>query len=103
MPEKLIKASLIRALYTMLESMVSTIPAGFVITPVMIQSLDWSFLYVIIAWLGTALFAGFCAFVRAMVAGIRGALPELENDTMDNEDFDDFEDEEVDDEDDDEQ
>ena len=99
MPEKLIKASLIRALYTVLESMVSTIPAGFVITPVMIQSLDWSFLYVIIAWLGTALFAGFCAFVRAIVAGIRGALPELENDTMDDEDFDDFE-EEVDDEDD---
>lgn len=94
----LIKASLIRAIYTIGESLVSTIPAGFVITPVMIQSLDWSFLYVVLAWIGTALFAGFCAFVRAMVSG----LPEVEKDIMDDEDFDDFE-EEVDDEDDNEQ
>lgn len=84
MTEKLIKASLIRALYTVCESLVSTLPAGFVITPVMIQSLDWSFLYVVLAWIGTAIFAGFCAFVRAIIAG----LPEVEKDIMDNEDFD---------------
>ena len=95
MPEKLIKASLIRALYTACESLISNLPVGFVITPVMIQSFDWSFLYVVLAWIATALFAGFCAFVRAVVAG----LPEVKKDIMDDEDFDDFE-EEVDDEDD---
>ena len=89
MTEKLIQASLIRALYTVCESLVSTLPAGFVITPVMIQSLDWSFLYVVLAWLGTAIFAGFCAFVRAIIAG----LPEVETDIMEDEDFD-MEDEE---------
>ena len=83
MTEKLIKASLIRALYTACESLISTLPAGFVITPVMIQSLDWSFLYVVLAWIATALFAGFCAFVRSIVAG----LPEVEKDIMDDEDF----------------
>ena len=98
MTEKLIKASLIRALYTACESLISNLPVGFVITPVMIQSFDWSFLYVVLAWIATALFAGFCAFVRAVVAG----LPEVKKDIMDDEDFDDFE-EEVDDEDDDEQ
>lgn len=99
MTEKLIKASLIRALYTACESLISNLPVGFVITPVMIQSFDWSFLYVVLAWIATALFAGFCAFVRAVVAG----LPEVKKDIMDDEDFDVFEDEEVDDEDDDEQ
>ncbi len=84
MTEKLLKASLIRALYTIGESLVSTIPVGFIITPAMIQSLDWSFLYVILAWIGTAVFAGFCAFVRAVVAG----LPEVEKDIMEDEDFD---------------
>lgn len=93
----LIKASLIRALYTACESLISNLPVGFVVTPVMIQSFDWSFLYVILAWIATALFAGFCAFVRAVVAG----LPEVEEEIMDDEDFDKFE-EEVDEEDDDE-
>lgn len=94
MTEKLIKASLIRALYTACESLISTLPAGFVVTPVMIQSLDWSFLYVVLAWIATALFAGFCAFVRAVVAG----LPEVEKDIMDDEDFEDEEGDEDDDE-----
>lgn len=81
---KLIKAALIRALYTVGEAMVSTLPVGFVITPAMIQSFDWSFLFVILAWLFTALFTGFIAFVRAMISG----LPEVEEDMMEDEDFD---------------
>ena len=92
MTEKLIKASLIRALYTAFESLISNLPVGFVITPVMIQSFDWSFLYVVLAWIATALFAGFCAFIRAIVAG----LPEVEDIYIeDDEDDEDFEDEEV--------
>ena len=71
---KLIKAALIRALYTVCESLASTLPIGFVITPAMIQSFDWSFLYVIAAWIGTALLAGFFAFLRAIVSG----LPEVD-------------------------
>lgn len=72
---KLIKAALIRAFYTVCESLASTLPIGFVITPAMIQSFDWSFLYVIAAWIGTALLAGFFAFLRAIVSG----LPEVDN------------------------
>ena len=75
---KLIKAALIRALYTVCESLASTLPIGFVITPAMIQSFDWSFLYVIAAWIGTALLAGFFAFLRAIVSG----LPEVEDEDI---------------------
>ena len=94
MTEKLIKASLIRALYTACESLISTLPAGFVVTPVMIQSLDWSFLYVVLAWIVTALFAGFCAFIRAIVAGLPEVKYEIEDDDdeeefMEDEDHDD--------------
>lgn len=97
MTEKLIKASLIRALYTAFESLISNLPVGFVITPVMIQSFDWSFLYIVLAWIATALFAGFCAFIRAIVAG----LPEVEDiyieDDEDEDDEDFMEDEHYDD------
>lgn len=80
---KLIKAALIRALYTVCESLASTLPIGFVITPAMIQSFDWSFLYVVAAWIGTALLAGFFAFLRALVSG----LPEVEDEELNNDDW----------------
>ena len=78
----LIKAALIRALYTICESLSSNLPIGCIITPVMIQTFDWSILYVIAAWLGTALLAGFIAFFRAITRG----LPEV--DLMEEEDYD---------------
>ena len=69
-----IKATAIRALRSFCEVLVSTIPAGLVITPVMIQNLDWSIVYIILAWLGTALFHTFTVVVAAIATG----LPEVE-------------------------
>lgn len=80
---KLIKAALIRALYTVCESLASTLPIGFVITPAMIQSFDWSFLYVVAAWIGTALLAGLFAFLRALISG----LPEVEDEEFNEDDW----------------
>lgn len=71
---KLIKASLIRGLRTLCQDLASMIPAGFVVTPVMVEHLDWSFLYVVIAWLATGLLGGLLAFLQGVVAG----LPEAE-------------------------
>lgn len=70
------KCAAIRALRTFCQALLSTIPAGATITPVMIQTLDWSFLYVIAAWVGTALLAAFLALVTSVATG----LPEAEYD-----------------------
>lgn len=69
------KCAGIRALRTFCQALLSTIPAGATITPVMIQTLDWSFLYVIAAWVGTALLAAFLSFVASVATG----LPEVEH------------------------
>ena len=79
------KCAAIRALRTFCQSLLSTIPAGATITPVMIQTLDWSFLYVIAAWVGTALLAAFLALVASVATG----LPEVDYDTEEWEDEDD--------------
>lgn len=70
----LIRAALIRALWTAGETLVSTLPAGVVITPAMIRSLDWTFLYVILAWLGT----GALSFVITFFKCLKTGLPEAE-------------------------
>lgn len=70
--KKWIKAAGIRALKTVAQTLASSIPAGFAITPIMIANADWSYLTVILAWLGTGLFAGFLSLLTS-VAG----LPEL--------------------------
>lgn len=87
----LIRAALIRALWTAGETLVSTLPAGVVITPAMIQSLDWTFLYVILAWLGT----GALSFVITFFKCLKTGLPEvdMEEEDYDEEEFEDDEDE----------
>ena len=70
----LIRAALIRALWTAGETLVSTLPAGIVITPAMIQSLDWTFLFVILAWLGT----GALSFVITFFKCLKTGLPEVD-------------------------
>lgn len=79
------KCAAIRALRTFCQALLSTIPAGATITPVMIQTLDWSFLYVIAAWVGTALLAAFISVVTSVATG----LPEVDYDTEEWEDEDD--------------
>ena len=68
------KYASIRALKTFCQALVCTLPAGATITPAMIQTLDWSILYVIGAWIGTALFGAFLSFVTSVATG----LPEVE-------------------------
>lgn len=65
------KAAGIRAFKTVCETLGSTLPVGFVITPVMIENANWNYLYVVAAWLGTGLLAG----VATLLAAIKG-LPE---------------------------
>ena len=67
------KAAGIRALKTVAQTLASTLPVGFVITPVMIQNADWSYLYIILAWLGTGLVSG----IASMLTSLAG-LPEVD-------------------------
>ncbi len=69
-----IKASLIRAIRTTCQALASMLPVGMVITPAMIQALDWSIVYVILAWLGTGILAG----VASILTSIGTGLPEVE-------------------------
>lgn len=69
-----IKASLIRGLRTVCQTLASMLPVGAVITPSLLQSMDWSFLYVILAWLGTGLLSGVASILTSVATG----LPEVE-------------------------
>ena len=70
--KKWLKAAGVRALRTVAQTLASTLPVGFVITPVMVQDADWSILYIVLAWLGTGLLAG----VASLLTSLAG-LPEL--------------------------
>ena len=87
----LIKCSLVRSLRTLCQALVMTLPAGTVITPALIQSFDWSFLFVILAWLLNAMLIAFGTFLTCMVGGLPEA--DLVDDDLDILD-DDFEEEE---------
>lgn len=68
-----LKAAGIRALKTVAQTLASTVPAGLVITPVMIQNADWTTMYVILAWFATGLLAGGVSLLTSLAG-----LPELE-------------------------
>ena len=70
-----IKASLIRAVRSFFQSLSSNLPAGLVVTPVMLQTLDISILYVIAAYLATALLHSIASVVTSIATG----LPEVDN------------------------
>jgi hypothetical protein len=69
----LLKAAWIRAYRSFLQAIVAQIPAGFVITPAMIQYFKIGYIYVIIAILCNAAIYSFTSFVTCMVGG----LPEV--------------------------
>lgn len=62
----------IRAIRTTAQTLGASIPAGFAITPVMIQNANWSYLNVVLAWLTTGLVAG----VLSLLTSLAG-LPEV--------------------------
>lgn len=76
MSKKWLKAAGVRALKTVAQTLASTLPVGFVITPVMVQDADWSILYIVLAWLGTGLLAG----VASILTSLAG-LPELKEES----------------------
>lgn len=67
------KAALIRALRTVCQTLASTLPVGFVITPVMVQDANWSMVYVVLAWLATGGLAGLASILTSVYTG----LPEV--------------------------
>ena len=69
----LLKAAGIRALRTLVQTLGGTIPAGFAVTPVMIQNANWNYLHVFLAWLATGIVTAFASFCTALVTG----LPEV--------------------------
>ncbi|MCR5035258.1 MAG: holin [Clostridia bacterium] len=68
------KATLVRALRTVCQTLASMLPVSAVVTPSLLQSLDWSFLFVIAAWIGTGLLSG----VASVLTSIATGLPEVE-------------------------
>lgn len=71
--KEFLKAAAIRAARTVAQTLASAIPVGFVITPVMIESANWSYLYIALAWLGTGLLSGIASFLTSIATG----LPEV--------------------------
>lgn len=63
------KTALVRAMHTFWQTLAALVPAGIVITPAMIKELDWSVLYVVAAWLATALIASIFSFIKSMAVG----------------------------------
>lgn len=74
MNKELLKAAWVRAYRSFLQALVAQIPAGFVITPAMIQYFKIGYIYVILAVVGNAALYGLASFVTCVVGG----LPEVQ-------------------------
>ena len=74
MNRELLKAAWVRAYRSFLQALVAQIPAGFVITPAMIQYFKVGYFYVILAVICNAFLYGFTSFVTCIVGG----LPEVQ-------------------------
>lgn len=76
MTKQWLKAAGVRAIKTVAQTLASTLPVGFVITPVMVQDADWSIIYIVLAWLGTGLLAGIASLLTSLAG-----LPELKEES----------------------
>lgn len=95
MNRELLKAAWVRAYRSFLQGIVAQIPAGFVITPAMIQYFKVGYFYVIVAIICNSALYGFASFVTCIVGGLpevnlQNTLYDLDNEPSD-EDSDDFE------------
>lgn len=70
MSNHFIKATIIRAIRSFFQSLSSNLPAGLVVTPVMLQTLDINILYVIAAYLATALLHSIASVVTSIATGL---------------------------------
>lgn len=73
MDKTLIRASFIRAFRSFLQAIVAQVPAGFIVTPAMIQYFKVGYLYVILAVLVNAFIYGAVSFATCIIGG----LPEV--------------------------
>ena len=67
------KAAGIRAIRTVAQTLGGSIPAGFIITPAMIQNVNWTYLDIILAWLATGIVAGILSLLTSLAG-----LPEVD-------------------------
>ena len=67
-------AAIERAERTVAQALVGQIPAGVVITPIMIQEANWQIVYVLLAWVITSLIEGLISLMTSYAKGI----PEVE-------------------------
>ena len=74
MNKELVKAAWVRAYRSFFQALVAQIPAGFVITPAMIQYFKVGYIYVILAVVCNAALYGLASFVTCIVGG----LPEVQ-------------------------
>ena len=74
MNKELIRAAWVRAYRSFIQGLAAQIPAGFVITPAMIQYFKVSYLYVILAIVANAALYALASFVTCIIGG----LPEVE-------------------------
>lgn len=74
MNRELLKAAWVRAYRSFLQAVVAQIPAGFVITPAMIEYFKVSYLYVVLAIIANAGLYALASFITCMLGG----LPEVE-------------------------
>lgn len=99
MNKELLKAAWVRAYRSFLQAIVSQIPAGFIITPAMIQYFKVGYVYIIIAIVCNAALYAFASFVTCIVGGLpevalADTLYDLDNDPDEDEDDEEDDDEE---------
>ena len=69
------KAALTRALRTVAQTLVGSLPVGFALTADVVRSADWTgVFYHVLAWLGTGVLAGAASLLTSL-----GGLPEVES------------------------
>lgn len=64
-----------RAVRTVAQTLSASIPAGFIVTPAMVQSANWSIVWVVLAWLATGVLAGIASILTSIATG----LPEIDS------------------------
>ena len=73
MTKKWLKCAGIRAVKTVAQTLASTLPVGFIVTPVMVQNADWTIIYSIGAWIATGLLSGIASLLTSLAG-----LPEVD-------------------------
>lgn len=74
-----------RAVKSTCQSLASTLPAGFVITPVMIQNANWTIVYALVAWLATGALTGVASLLTSLAGIPETSLKEDDDEQLESE------------------